>query len=78
MLNVRLAPQDNANPRALTNDLLYESNDSREIEKASISDSLSRVPVEAPEGFDLRGQKLFFSGGEGLVTSARTQISPNC
>ena len=53
------------NPEALTNDLLYESNDSREIEKASISELLSHVPVEVPEGLDRRGQKLFFSGGEG-------------
>ena len=50
----------------LTNDLLYESNDSREIEKGSISDSLSRVAVDVPEGFDRRGQKPFFSGGDGF------------
>ena len=28
------------------------------------------MPVEVPEGLDLRGQKDFFSGGEGLLTSA--------
>jgi hypothetical protein len=50
-----------------TNDLLYESNDSRDIGKASISDSL---PNEVPDGFERRGQKPFFSGGEGLNKSA--------
>jgi hypothetical protein len=53
-------------PGTLTNDLLYESNDSREIEKGSISDSLSRVAVVVPEGFVRRGQKPFFSGGDGF------------
>jgi hypothetical protein len=49
----------------ISNDLLYESNDSREIEKGSMSDSLSRVAVVVPEGFVRRGQKPFFSGGDG-------------
>jgi len=33
--------------------------------KGSISDSLSLVPIEVPEGLERLGQKLFFSGGEG-------------
>jgi len=49
----------------ISNDLLYESNDSRDIENGSISDSLLPVLVEVPEGLDLFGQKLFFSGGDG-------------
>jgi hypothetical protein len=50
----------------LTNDLLYESKDSREIENASIS-SLFRVLLDVPETFDRRGHNPFFSGGEGLL-----------
>ena len=50
--------------RKLTNDLLYESKDSREMENGSIS-SLLRVLIEVPDGCDRLGQKPFFSGGEG-------------
>ena len=56
----------NISAQLLTNDLLYESKDSREIEKGSISDSLVRVLVEVPEGLERLGQNPFFSGGEGL------------
>lgn len=48
-----------------TKDLLYESKDSREIEKGSNSPTLELELVEAFEGLERRGQKLFFSGGEG-------------
>jgi hypothetical protein len=48
-----------------TKDLLYESKDSREIEKCSNSPMLEVELVEALEGLERRGQKLFFSGGEG-------------
>ncbi len=48
-----------------TKDLLYESKDSREIEKGSNSPIVGVVLVEAFEGLERRGQKLFFSGGEG-------------
>jgi hypothetical protein len=48
-----------------TKDLLYESKDSREIEKGSNSPMLELVFVEAFDGFERRGQKLFFSGGDG-------------
>jgi len=49
----------------LTNDLLYESKDSRDIGNGSMSDSLFPVLIEVPEGWDRFGQKPFFSGGEG-------------
>jgi len=48
----------------MSNDLLYESKDSREMENGSIS-SLLRVLIEVPDGCDRLGQKPFFSGGEG-------------
>jgi hypothetical protein len=48
----------------LTKDLLYESNDSRDIEKCSIS-SLFRVLVEALETLDRWCQMPVFSGGDG-------------
>jgi len=48
-----------------TKERLYESNDSREIENGSFSAMLLREAVDVVEGFDLFGQKLFFSGGEG-------------
>jgi hypothetical protein len=54
-----------------TKDLLYESNDSRDIENGSISESLFPVPVEVPEGRDRFGQKPFFSGGDGLCKISR-------
>lgn len=55
----------------LTNDLLYESNDSLEIGKGSISSfEVVRVLIEVAERLLLlRGQKLFFSGGEGFGNS---------
>jgi hypothetical protein len=31
-----------------------------------MSDSLSLVRIDVVEGWDLLGQKLFFSGGEGF------------
>jgi hypothetical protein len=49
----------------MSNDLLYESNDSREIENGSISESPLTELFDVPEGLDRRGQKPFFSGGEG-------------
>jgi hypothetical protein len=48
----------------LTKDLLYESNDSRDIEKCSIS-SLFRVLVEALETLGRWCQMPVFSGGDG-------------
>ncbi len=48
-----------------TKDLLYESKDSREIENGSSSPRLVLVLVETFEGFERRGQKPFFSGGDG-------------
>lgn len=53
------------NALQLTNDLRYESKDSREIGNGSMSDSLSLVPIEVPEGLERLGQKPFFSGGDG-------------
>jgi len=49
----------------ISKDRRYESNDSREMENASISWVLSVVAVDELEGFPRRGQKPFFSGGEG-------------
>jgi hypothetical protein len=49
---------------ALTNDLLYDSNDSRDIVKASFSFIRIRWVEEWVECGDLC-QKLFFSVGEG-------------
>lgn len=48
----------------MSNDLLYESKDSRDIENGSMS-SLWRVLVDVRETFDRRGQIPFFSGGDG-------------
>ena len=48
----------------LTNDLRYESNDSREIEKGSFSLSMLRWLEDMVDVGDFC-QKLFFSGGEG-------------
>ena len=54
----------------LTNDLLYESNDSRDMRKGSMSpDSLVRVLNEVPEGCRL-GQVLLVPVGEILWLSA--------
>lgn len=50
---------------ARTKERLYESKDSREMENGSSSARLDVVFVEALEGLDRRGQKPFFSGGEG-------------
>jgi hypothetical protein len=50
-----------------TNDLLYESNDSREIEKGSISARFEDVFADEFEFLERCGQKLLFSGGEGYV-----------
>ncbi len=50
----------------LTKDLLYESKDSREIENGSMSDSPLTELFDVPDGLERRGQKLFFSGGDGL------------
>jgi hypothetical protein len=54
-----------------TKDLLYESNDSRDMGNGSISDSLLPVLVEVPEGWVRFGQKPFFSGGDGLPKISR-------
>jgi hypothetical protein len=52
----------------LTNDLLYESNDSLDIVNGSLSkDSLVRVLDDVPEGFDRFSQKPFFSVGLGFI-----------
>lgn len=48
-----------------TNDRLYESNDSREIEKGSISVRLGEVFVDAFECLGRWGQKFLLSGGDG-------------
>lgn len=55
----------------LTNDLLYESKDSREIENGSISDSPFIELCAVPEVLDRRGQKLFFSTGDGCETVSK-------
>jgi hypothetical protein len=39
------------------------------MEKGSLSARLLRVCDDDPDGFDRRGQKLFFSGGEGYQNS---------
>lgn len=49
----------------LTNERLYESKDSREIEKGSISEKLLVVLEDTFDELERRGQKLFFSGGDG-------------
>lgn len=49
----------------ISKERLYESKDSRDIEKGSISDKLLRDGGGGAEGFVRLGQKLFFSGGEG-------------
>jgi len=51
----------------LTNDRLYESKDSREIEKGSYSPRFEVPFVDTLEGFERLGQKPFFSGGDGWV-----------
>ena len=48
-----------------TKDRRYESNDSREMEKGSMSPMLLRVSVELREDRYLRGQFPFSSVGEG-------------
>jgi hypothetical protein len=58
--------------KTLTNDLLYESKDSRDIEKCSIS-SLLRVLVEALETFDRWCQRPIFSVGDGYEHLAMVQ-----
>ena len=49
----------------LTKERLYESNDSLEMENGSISEKLLVVLEDALERLERRGQKLFFSGGDG-------------
>lgn len=49
----------------LTNERLYESKDSLEMENGSISAKLLVVLEDALDGLERRGQKLFFSGGDG-------------
>lgn len=59
-------------PRAgfcLTNDRLYESNDSREMEKGSSSPRVVGVVADTLEPLERRPQNPFFSGGEGLRES---------
>lgn len=48
-----------------TKDRRYESNDSREIEKGSMSPILLRVSVELREDMYLRGQFPLSSVGDG-------------
>ena len=48
-----------------TNDLLYESKDSREMLKGSLSERALRVLVELLEPVDLLDQKALRSGGDG-------------
>lgn len=48
-----------------TKERLYESKDSRDMENGSFSARLLRDAVDVVEGFDLLGQKVFFSGGDG-------------
>lgn len=49
----------------LTNERLYESNDSLEMEKGSISAKLLFVLEDVLDGLERRGQNPFFSGGDG-------------
>lgn len=53
--------------RARTNDLRYESKDSREMEKCSMSPKLLRVSLEVRAVRYLRGHWPFSSVGEGCV-----------
>ena len=53
----------------LTNDRLYESNDSREIEKGSSSPRVVGVVADTLEPFERRPQNPFLSGGEGFKES---------
>jgi hypothetical protein len=55
-----------------TNDLLYESNDSRDIGKCSISARFEGVFADELELLERCGQKLLFSGGEGYVGLAQS------
>lgn len=53
-----------------TNERLYESKDSREMEKCSISPLSVRVSVELrPEPRYLRGHRPFSSVGDGCASS---------
>lgn len=54
-----------SNVNSLTNDLLYDSNDSRDIEKGSLSLNIVRWLDDVDE--DVLCQKLFFSVGEGCI-----------
>lgn len=59
--------------RRRTKDRRYESNDSLEIENASIS-SLFLVLFDVADKFDRRGQRPFFSaGGEGYIYSISSE-----
>jgi len=49
----------------MSNDRLYESNDSLEMLKGSTSHSILRWFDEVVEALDLLCQKLGFSGGDG-------------
>lgn len=60
----------------LTNERLYESNDSLEIENGSISAKLRVVLEDAFDGLERRGQKLFFSGGDGYHNSQSCSTHP--
>lgn len=53
----------------LTNDRLYESNDSREMENGSNSPTVVGVVADTLEALERRPQNPFFSGGEGLRES---------
>ncbi len=60
-------PKDSASAECRTErtkDLLYESNDSREMEKCSISPALLLVSLDARDRYRL-GQVASFSMGEG-------------
>lgn len=63
----------------LTNERLYESNDSLEIEKGSISARPGFVFVDVDEGFLRDVQKPFFSGGDGYdgIKKGLPQVMPS-
>lgn len=58
----------------LTNERLYESKDSLEMENGSISAKLLVVLEDELDGLERRGQKLFFSGGDGYHNSQSCSI----
>jgi hypothetical protein len=61
----------------LTNDLLYESKDSREILKGSFSSRTLRL-LDCPDLLDHVDQKLLFSVGDGYFLSAHlfVEVAP--